>query len=35
MNRLEQEIKNYPLKVKAEVAALTQLSKGFNTIEKN
>ena len=35
MNRLEQDTKNYPQKVKAELAALSQLSKGLSTIEKN
>jgi len=35
MNKLEQEIKTYPQKVKSEVAALAQLSKGFTIIEKN
>ena len=35
MAALEKEQREYPLKVKAELAALTNLQKGFTVLEKN
>ena len=34
-NTLEQMMRSYPLKVKAEVAAIGHLNKGFTLVEKN